>query len=91
MGAYITIEDNVILKDIYDAALEKGREQGREQGRRQGEETGMAKLLHRQIEQRFGPLPEWADARIRGASGAELEQWAGNVLTASTLESALRR
>ena len=67
------------------------REQGREQGRRQGEETGMAKLLHRQIEQRFGPLPEWADARIRGASGAEREQWAGNVLTASTLESALGR
>lgn len=83
MSPYIDIEDNVILKDIYDTGFEKGREQGVEQG--------MVKILRRLAEERFGPLPEWAGARIRGASPNEIEQWASKVISAPTLEAALGR
>lgn len=82
MGVYIEIEENVVLKDIYDAGMEKGRQEGRE---------GMAAVLRALIEERFGPLPTWADARITGATTAELEHWARNVLSAPTMDAALGR
>lgn len=83
MSPYIDIEDNVILKDIYETGFEKGRERGLEQG--------MVKILRRLAEERFGPLPEWASARIQGASPIEIEQWASKVISAATLEAALGR
>lgn len=86
MGVYIEIEENVVLKDIYDAGMEKGREEGRQEAR-----ASMATVLHTLIEDRFGPLPGWAEARITGASIAELERWARNVLSAPTMEAALGR
>lgn len=93
MSPYIDIEENVILKDVYYAGVEQGREQGLEQGleqgREQGLEQGMAKILRRLVEERFGPLPDWANARIQGASPAEIERWASKVISAPTLEAAL--
>lgn len=90
MGVHVDIEQNVVLKEIYDTGFEKGSLQGRELGLQQGRQN-MAKLLCRLVEQRFGPLPEWASARILGASNAEIEQWASQVLSAPTLEAALGR
>lgn len=90
MGVYIEIEENVVLKDIYDAGMEKGREEGRLEGRQEAR-ASMATVLHTLIEDRFGPLPGWAEARITGASIAELERWARNVLSAPTMEAALDR
>lgn len=85
MGVNIDFEENVILKEIFDTGFEKGREQGIEQGM----ERGMAKLLRRQVEERFGPLPDWASTRIQSASPAEIEQWASRVISAPTLDAAL--
>ena len=87
MGLYITIEDNVILRDIH----EQGRQQGMEQGMEQGRHGMAATILRRLAEQRFGPLPAWADACIAAASAAELEQWAGNIFSAPDLGKALGR
>ncbi len=87
MGVNIDFEENVILKEIYDTGFEKGREEGIERGL----ERGMVKILRRQVEERFGPLPDWASARIQGASPIEIEQWASRVITAPTLEAALGR
>ena len=77
MGSFITLEDNVILRDIHDAAIATGRAEG------------MTRILRRQIEQRFGPLPEWAESRIQSAGTADLERWASNVISAPDLKSAL--
>lgn len=45
-----------------------------------------ALLPQRMLRRRFGPLPEWAQQRLRSASSEELETWADRVLDAQRLE-----
>lgn len=59
---------------------------GREQGRQEGELA----LLRRQLVRRFGPLPQWAEARIDQAASGDVLDWADRVLDAATLEDVLR-
>ncbi|MFZ1640541.1 MAG: hypothetical protein WAV07_03705 [Candidatus Contendobacter sp.] len=49
-------------------------------------EQGQAKLVELLLRQRFGSLPEWAEARLRQADRAKLEIWALRVLSAASLE-----
>jgi hypothetical protein len=41
------------------------------------------------LARRFGPLPEWALARLRQADAAQLETWADAVLEAPSLTGVL--
>jgi len=43
--------------------------------------------LTQQIEHRFGPVPEWALARIQSAQADQLMRWAQLILTAPSLEA----
>ncbi|MBI5780746.1 MAG: DUF4351 domain-containing protein [Rhodocyclales bacterium] len=61
---------------------QKALQQGTQKGRLEGE----ALALQRQLTRRFGPLPEWVQARLRSASAEELETWAERVLDATRLE-----
>ena len=67
--------------------LEQGREQGREEGREEGVREGEARMLHRQLRQRFGELPSWVTARLRDAEPEQLERWAERLLEVESLES----
>ncbi|MBN9368078.1 MAG: DUF4351 domain-containing protein [Comamonadaceae bacterium] len=60
--------------------------QGRQEGRQEDEATVLLRLLTR----RFGPLGALMTQRVRQASSAELEQWADNILDASTLDEVFR-
>jgi predicted transposase/invertase (TIGR01784 family) len=62
-----------------------GREEGREEGWEEGRVEGEAAVLARQLSRRFGPLPEWAQERLRRAGAAQLEAWADAVLEAASL------
>lgn len=55
---------------------------GLEKGRIEGE----AKVLLRLLERRFGPLPDWVQERVSGATLIQLEGWAERVLDAGCLE-----
>lgn len=57
-----------------------------EEGHQEGEKT----LLRRQLERRFGLLPEWAHAQITAADTATVEQWGLRLLEARSLEEVLR-
>ena len=72
-----------LLNDILDNRV-LGREfkRGLEQGVQQGELT----VLRRQIEERFGPIPKWADDRLTALLAAELEELGVRVLKAKTIE-----
>ena len=59
---------------------------GREEGRKEGRKEGEAVLLRRLLLRRFGAVPAWAEARLRGATPAQLEAWGERVLDATTLE-----
>jgi predicted transposase YdaD len=68
---------------------QKGLLEGRHEGLHEGEQRGEVNVLSRQLSRRFGPLPEWALARLRAADAAQLETWADAVLDASSLAEVL--
>jgi flagellar biosynthesis/type III secretory pathway protein FliH len=86
------------LKHWYDeqqaASRAEGAKQGRESGLREGLEKGLEKgraegqrnLLAKQLKLKFGPLDAAAEARLAGASSAQLNRWAERVLTAGSLD-----
>jgi predicted transposase YdaD len=76
------------LKDssFYQYILDEGREEGREEGRVLGRNEGQASLLRRQLEHRFGELPEWVSRKIEAADCEKLEGWALRWADAKSLE-----
>jgi flagellar biosynthesis/type III secretory pathway protein FliH len=71
----------------------EGRLEGEQRGRREGEQRGRregeAALLIRQLERRFGALPEWARDRIATGDAVALVEWGLRVLDARSLEDVL--
>jgi hypothetical protein len=67
--------------------IAKGRVEGRDEGLVEGRVEGESRLLKRQLERRFGPLPQWVSERLGCAKEDELETWSEAVLTAPTLEA----
>ena len=62
-----------------------------QQWKQEGIQEGRAALLKRQLERRFGPLPDWARDRIRTGGSAALDKWGLRVLDAESLEDVLRQ
>ncbi len=57
-----TLERNQIVPYITSVeriGIEKGLQQGLQQGRQEGRQEGKGVLLQKQLQRRFGPLPEW--------------------------------
>lgn len=65
--------------------LREGHQEGHREGLAAGRNEGRAALLRLQLEQRFGPLPSPAVARLGEATAAELDRFAVRVLNARTL------
>ncbi|HVW68610.1 MAG TPA: DUF4351 domain-containing protein [Steroidobacteraceae bacterium] len=60
------------------------------QGREEGKTAGRVELTIKLLALRFGPLTETVQARLRGASDAQIDAVAERMLQAQTLEEALR-
>jgi flagellar biosynthesis/type III secretory pathway protein FliH len=98
MGISLDIRDNLFYKEAFAAGFEVGVEQGIKQGIEKiiekgikegiekGIEKGEAKMLHRQLERRFGSLPEWARELLEKADGETLEAMGLRLLDAARLE-----
>jgi len=56
----------------------------------QWRQEGEALLLTRQLARKFGPLSPETEARLRGATPAQLEAWSLNLLDAKSLEEVWR-
>lgn len=80
--SYVTIAERHYTKKGMEMGLEKGMEQGKIQGRAEGQ----ASILLRQLERRFGPLPDAVTQCICAADSAQLEQWSLNILDAVSLD-----
>jgi hypothetical protein len=64
-------------------------ERGRKEGLKEGLQQGQKKTLLRQLQARFGALPDSVLVRVKAAGSAELDLWADRILTAPTLEDVL--
>ena len=65
--------------------LARMRRESLEAGLRQGRNEGLTEALIRQLELKFGPLPDPYLARLRSADEALLLRWSERVLMAVTL------
>ena len=74
------------LREAGEAAKKEALIEGLAKGLANGELT----ILKRQLQRRFGPLPQWALDRLNAASLEQLETYGERLLDAPTLEDALR-
>ena len=94
----IDLSENEVLGPPYLLGREDGRQEGRQQGlaeglregRQEGRHEGQLMLLRRQIEQRFGALPAWAEQKLGECSTQDLEAIALRVLNAASLDDLFR-
>jgi hypothetical protein len=68
------------------AGLQEGLEIGREEGHRQGE----AAILLRQLDRRFGTLPDWVRERVAAGEPPMLEEWGLRLLDAPSPDDVFR-
>jgi flagellar biosynthesis/type III secretory pathway protein FliH len=66
-------------------AREQGLAEGRAEGLAEGRAEGKSELLVAMVESRFGRLSESQAATLRGATSAELDQYAIRLMTATTV------
>ena len=76
-------EESTTMAGVIQRARDEGMQQGIHRGRVEGERAVLERLLRR----RFGPLSPAIAERLHGASTADLEIWAENVLDADTLDN----
>ncbi len=60
--------------------------QGRQQGLKEGRQEGRQEIIRRQLEKRFGAVPDWAEARLINLSASEIDEVAVRLLDATRLE-----
>ena len=75
------------ITSVERIGMAKGMAEGMAEGVAKGIAKGESRILKRQLERRFGLLPEWASERLVSAKEEELEAWSDAVLTAATLEA----
>lgn len=88
--SYITIAERHGMAKGEEQGLQKGLQEGLEKGLQVGLQTGQAALLLRQVQRRFGPLPDDITQRILTAKAAQLETWSLNFVDATELEDVFR-
>lgn len=75
------------ISSVERIGIAKGMATGIAKGRVEGHIEGKSSLLEKQLEYRFGVLPEWAAEQLVRAKEEELEAWAKAIFTAPTLEA----
>jgi hypothetical protein len=67
--------------------IKKGIMIGQAQGLEKGIPQGEAQSLRRLLTRRFGPLPDWAEAKLSHTSIDQLEHWADRILDSESLDA----
>uniref|UniRef100_A0A7C4RU30 DUF4351 domain-containing protein n=1 Tax=Desulfatirhabdium butyrativorans TaxID=340467 RepID=A0A7C4RU30_9BACT len=82
-GVQVGIEQGV------QVGIEQGVLQGKMVGKIEGKREGMASILKRLLQQRFGLLPPWVEERIDQGSTEQLEAWTERMLSAASIQELL--
>ena len=85
VAAALPQSQGTIMATLAEQLIKKGRQEGRQEGLERGREEGQRQTLARLLELKFGPVPEWAQARLATAPPGGLARWTERVLTAESL------
>ena len=77
---------NMIIQPLILNAFRKGHSDGLAKGMSDGQSEGMSKLLLCQVQERFGPVPEGIEEKVRSAVQSDLEAWARAFVHARSLD-----
>lgn len=69
-----------------DQLREEGRRDGIAKGQLEGIAKGQRQTLLKQLQRKFGHVPEPIAARVASASSDDLDRWLDRILTAPTLD-----
>ncbi|MBF0436750.1 MAG: DUF4351 domain-containing protein [Magnetococcales bacterium] len=75
----------MILKALMDGE-QRGEQRGRQEGEKKGEQKEASKILTRQLQRRFGTVPDWASEKIAKADLSSLEDWSLRIFDAQSLD-----
>ena len=64
----MNLQDNPFYREAFS--------EGQQRGKAEGEQCGRERLLRKQLQLKFGPLPPWAEAKLAAADSDTLELWA---------------
>ena len=78
-------ELNNVLAESMDRWPDKWVQQGRIEGREEGRMESITMVLHSQLEQKFGTIPESKLEKIESADYEQLERWTGRVIGSTSL------
>ncbi|WP_133512973.1 hypothetical protein [Candidatus Thiosymbion oneisti] len=78
-----------IMMSFSERFIEQGRLEGRQEGRQEGRLEGQAMILLRQLQLKFGNVPEAVRRRIEHADPQTLLAWSERVLTAAGIEQVI--
>lgn len=76
-------------KEALVTAADRLRAEGELRGRAEGEVRGVVKTLLNQLRLKFGVVPASVVETIRAADPEDLNRWAGQILTADSIEETL--
>ena len=85
----IDVMENKILGPAIRKGIEQGLEQGRQEGRQEGREEGQHALFQKFLVGKFGDLPAWASKRLASATSEDLDRWAKQIFTSTSLKDLL--
>ncbi|MEZ4308871.1 MAG: Rpn family recombination-promoting nuclease/putative transposase [Polyangiaceae bacterium] len=85
----VTKEQQEAMASAAEQLIARGEARGVARGRAEGEVIALRSVLVRQLQRRFGALPDDMLARIESAEHAELDAWTDRVITAATLAEVL--
>ncbi|MGH9608176.1 MAG: Rpn family recombination-promoting nuclease/putative transposase [Bryobacteraceae bacterium] len=80
------ILNDILSHEVIGPAILQGRQEGLQEGLQEGRQEGQREILRRQMEKRFGAIPNWVEGRLASFSESELDEFAMRLLDASRLE-----
>ncbi len=80
------LNDLVEIKTMIAQRIPQWIQEGEQRGEAKGEIKGEAKTLLKQLDLKFGELPEWVKLRVHTADKKQLDIWVERILTEDTLE-----
>lgn len=82
---YMPIVD-IMENKVFGPRIREGIELGRKEGLQEGRQEGELRFLEALLRDRFQVVPEWAKARISGATEADLLKWGMRVHRVGSIE-----
>ena len=80
------VDREVKLNEIIQPLIQEAERKGMSEGLARGKSEGMSRLLLSLVRERFGPIPEDIEQKVRSATLFDLEAWARSFVHAWSLD-----